>query len=75
MVSNNNIPNLIINNHISVKTAESLSGYSTQYIRRLLRMNRITGLKIGQVWLIEIESLKDYLNLALKSEDQRFSPR
>ena len=75
MISINETSNLIVNNHISVKTAATLSGYSMQYIRRLLRLNRIAGLKVGQVWLIEIESLKEYLNFALKSEDQRFSPR
>ena len=65
----------LINNHTSVKVASTLSGYSMQYIRRLLRMKRITGLKIGQVWLVEIDSLNKYLNNAMKSVDQRFSPK
>jgi hypothetical protein len=44
----------LINNHISVKAAATFSGYCKQYIRRLLRLGRLTGLKVGQVWLIEI---------------------
>ena len=66
---------ILINNHTSVKAASTLSGYSKQYIRRLLRMDRLVGLKIGQVWLVDIDSLNDYLNHAMKSVDQRFSPK
>jgi hypothetical protein len=65
----------LINNHTSVKVASTLSGYSIQYIRRLLRHDRLVGIKIGQIWLVEIDSLYDYLNQALKSADQRFSPK
>jgi hypothetical protein len=65
----------IINNHTSVKVASTLTGYSMQYIRRLLRLDRLAGLKIGQVWLVEIDSLNDYLNHAMGSVDQRFSPK
>jgi hypothetical protein len=75
MISFNINSNLLINNHTSVKVASTLSGYSMQYIRRLLRLNRLVGLKIGQVWLVEIDSLNDYLNHAMKSVDQRFSPK
>jgi hypothetical protein len=75
MFVNNEKSNFMINNHMSVKDASILSGYSMQYIRRLLRLNRLAGKKIGQVWLVEIDSLIDYLNDALKSVDQRFSPK
>ena len=75
MVPFNVNSNFLINNHTSVKDASTLSGYSMQYIRRLLRLDRLAGKKIGQVWLVEINSLSDYLNHALKSVDQQFSPR
>jgi|APSaa5957512622_1039677.scaffolds.fasta_scaffold53661_2 hypothetical protein len=75
MVSLKANSNLLINNHTSVEVASTLSGYSMQYIRRLLRLDRLSGLKIGQVWLVEIDSLNDYLDHALKSVDQRFSPK
>ena len=67
MISINETSFLIVSNHISVKSAATLSGYSLQYIRRLLRTDRLSGMKVGQVWLVEIESLKEYLNRALKS--------
>jgi excisionase family DNA binding protein len=66
---------VIVNNHISVKTAAEFSSYSLQYLRRLLRFGKIDGLKIGQVWLIEKDSLENYLNQAFKSSDQRFRPK
>jgi len=75
MVSLNLKSNFLINNHTSVKDASTLSGYSMQYIRRLLRLGHLSGIKIGQIWLVEIDSLTDYLNYALESKDQRFSPK
>jgi excisionase family DNA binding protein len=66
---------LVYNNCISVETASEYSGYSQQYLRRLLRVGKLAGLKLGQLWLIEMESFEFYLKLALNSEDQRFSPK
>ena len=60
---------------LNAKTAAELSSYSLQYLRRLLRVGKIDGLKIGQIWLIEKDSLENYLNQAFKSTDQRFRPK
>lgn len=65
----------ILNNCISVKTAAEYSGYSLQYMRRLLRLGKLAGLKLGQIWLIEMESLESYLVIADSSEDQRMGAR
>lgn len=67
--------NRILENCISVKAAAKYSGYSPQYLRRLLRIGNLTGLKLGQLWLIKMESLDFYFGYALNSSDQRFSPR
>ena len=75
MISFNINSNLLINNHTSVKDASTLSGYSIQYIRRLLHQDRLAGLKIGQVWHVEIDSLNDYLNHAMNSVDKSFCPK
>jgi hypothetical protein len=75
MANATQITPFVLNNLISVKAAAEFSGYCLQYIRRLLRGRRHTGLKIGQIWLLDLKSLESYLNLALNSEDQRFSPR
>ena len=65
----------VFDNCISVKDAAEYSGYSPQYLRRLLRLSKLAGLKIGQLWLIEMESLDSYLSYTLNSSDQRFSPK
>ncbi len=69
-----NIP-FVVNNHISVKAASDFSGYSLQYLRRLLRCGKLDGLKIGQVWLIEKSVFEAYLEKAIQAIDRRFGPQ
>ncbi len=64
----------ILENCISVKDAYEYCGYSQQYLRRLLRQQKIQGLKLGQLWLIELSALEKYLADAKKSIDRRFGP-
>jgi hypothetical protein len=66
---------VIVNECVSVKDASKLSGYSKQYLRRLIRERRLQGLKIGQVWLVGIKSLEYYIANVGKSQDRRFGPR
>ena len=68
-------PSVVINNHISVQAAAEFSGYSMQYLRRLLRIGKLTGLKIGQVWLIEKSTFEAYLENATQATDRRFGPQ
>jgi excisionase family DNA binding protein len=65
----------VIENHITVKTACEITGYNGQYIRRLLRAGRLEAIKIGQVWLINLVSLDNYLAARMASEDRRCGPR
>lgn len=60
---------------ISVKAAADYCGYNQQYLRRLLRRKKLAGLKLGQLWLIEMESFSEYLVLAGTSKDHRFGPK
>ena len=66
---------LVLNNHISVYAAAEFSGYSLQYLRRLLRYGKLEGLKIGQVWLIEKTALEEYLEKSVQATDRRFGPQ
>jgi excisionase family DNA binding protein len=68
-------PPVVLSNHISVQTAADFSGYSLQYIRRLLRCGRLAGLKIGQVWLIDKSAFEAYLDKAVQATDRRFGPQ
>ena len=65
----------VLNNHISVQVAASYSGYSTQYLRRLLRQGKIEGTKIGQLWLVEKGVLDVYIEKAQDATDQRFGSK
>ena len=66
---------VIVNNHISVQVAADYSGYSLQYLRRLLRIGRLESIKIGQVWLIEKTTFETYLENAIQATDHRFGPQ
>jgi excisionase family DNA binding protein len=68
------IPPFVLNNLISVKDASEYSGYSQQYLRRMLRLGKLVGLKLGQVWLIQMESFEKYLVKSQNSKDLRFGP-
>jgi excisionase family DNA binding protein len=75
MISFNSSSTIVLNNLISVKVAASYSGYSLQYIRRLLRLEQLIGLKIGQLWLIDKDSFDCYLENASQLEDLRYGTR
>jgi excisionase family DNA binding protein len=66
---------IVLEKHISVKAAAEISGYSIQYLRRLLRTGQLEGMKIGQVWLIKLASLEAYLKGATCMGDGRCGPR
>ena len=73
-MSSTHNPPLVLNNFISVKSAAHFSGYSLQYLRRMLRNGRLAGIKIGQLWLIDKQSLDAHLLLQQKS-DRRYGPK
>jgi AraC-like DNA-binding protein len=68
-------PEVVLEEHISVKAAAEHSGYSIQYLRRLLRDGLLDGTKIGQVWLIELASFERYLRHGQMQRDRRCGPR
>jgi hypothetical protein len=61
--------------YILVKEASKLAGYSQQYLRRLLRQEKLRGIKVGQVWLSEVISFDTYLSLFNRGLDRRCGPR
>jgi excisionase family DNA binding protein len=62
-------------NFISVKDAAYQCGYNIQYLRRMLRSGALNGVKIGQMWLIEIDALEAYLKRTEDTSDRRCGPR
>jgi excisionase family DNA binding protein len=75
MIDNTLIQFHQLGKYISIQTATEATGYNIQYLRRLLRAGKITGIKIGQVWLIEFDSMEAYLRSKTKSLDMRCGPK
>ena len=65
----------VIVNHITVQAATEISGYNAQYLKRLLRAGKLNGVKVGQVWLVNLDSLQEYFGRALSSNDLRYGPK
>lgn len=65
----------VFTNCISVQAAAFHCGYNVQYLRRLLRDGRLTGMKLGQNWLIDKGTFEAYLENAQKNSDKRFGPK
>lgn len=66
---------VVLDNYMSIEAAAEYSGYNPQYFRKLMRSGAIEGIKIGQVWLVSIESLDAYLKTMQRSGDRRYGPR
>ncbi len=64
MNSNGSSPALEVGNladYVTADEAAEISGYDVQHVRRLMRAQKIKGRKAGLVWLIERESMHEYL--------------
>ena len=66
---------ILINQHVTVQAAADVTGYNIQYLRRMLRSGKLRGIKIGQLWLIEMQSLETYLQRVESTSDRRCGPR
>ena len=60
---------------ITVNQAAELSGYNTEYLRRLMRNKKIKFRKFSFIYQVNRESLIDYLNKAESETDKRYSPK
>ena len=66
-----------VRDFMSITKAVHYSGYSEQYLRRLVRRGVIHAIKFGHIWMVNVESLKTYLEKTrrLGVEDSRYGPR
>jgi excisionase family DNA binding protein len=60
---------------ISVEEAASISGYSSEQIRRLIRSGEIRAQKKGPMWWVDRRSFDSYVKEAQQSEDKRKGPK
>ncbi len=74
-ISQQSYSGVFINQHITVQAAAEVTGYNIQYLRRMLRSGALSGVKIGQMWLIEMDALETYLQHVETTSDRRCGPR
>ncbi len=60
---------------LTVEEAAAQTGYSAEYLRRLIRASKIEAVKVGSVFLIRAESLNQYIRNTQTPEDDRTGPR
>ena len=60
---------------ITTHEAAKLTGYDREYIRRLVRFEKITARKFGTIWQVSQQSLINYLQDSKKSSDGRRGPK
>ena len=55
--------------------AAALSGYNEEYVRRLVRTQKLVARRFGPVWQVNRPALLDYLRAAKRVSDKRRGPR
>ena len=60
---------------LTIEEAMAFSGYTGQYLRKMAGKGMIRAMKKGHFWLIDQESLRNYMEAAIENEDRRFGPR
>jgi len=50
-----------LNDFITTQEAAEKLGYHVIYVRQMLRDEKLEGLKIGKMWLVQKESINKYL--------------
>lgn len=71
----NEVEGILNQKFLTVSFAVKITGYNGQYLRRLLRAGKLSGVRVGQVWLISFNSLEEYLNSVHTKIDQRCGPK
>ena len=59
---------------ITAEEAAELSGYHVNYIRRLMRQQKVTGRKAGLMWWVDRDSMRAYLEKVKELGSQKFTP-
>lgn len=71
-----NMGKVIINGmeYLSTDEASELTGYSVQYLRRLIRKKNIVAIKKGGRFWVEVESLMAYKKQMDSLGSEKYSP-
>lgn len=64
------MPNLVL-----IKQASEHSKYTPDHIRYLIRHELVPGQKIGAIWLVDLDSLKEYEERMTEAGTLKFRPK
>jgi hypothetical protein len=62
-------------NFLPVEDAAKQSTYSAGHIRYLIRHNLVQGKKISVLWLVDVDSLKEYESKMTAAGTAKFRPK
>ncbi len=60
---------------ITTDEAALISGYHVNYIRQIIRKNKIKAEKKGRDWWVDKTSLLEYVSQATSAKDKRHGPQ
>ena len=60
---------------VSIAEAATHSSFSYAHISYLVRHQKINGRKSGNIWLVDLESLKEYENKMTELGTQKHKPK
>lgn len=60
---------------MTVDEAAELSGYHPNYLRALIRAEKIEAVKKGSSWWVSRQSVEDYVAAAKAKDDDRWGPK
>ena len=60
---------------ITTTEAAEISGYHPEYVRRLVRNDRIRARKFGVIWQVDRRSLRKYINKGKETGDRRYGAK
>jgi hypothetical protein len=59
---------------VSLSEATEKSVYSHEHIALLVRSGKVAGRKSGKIWLVDLDSLKEYQAKMQDLGDKKYSP-
>jgi hypothetical protein len=60
---------------ITIQDACNISGYNAEYIRRMIRNGKLKAQKVSIVWIVDKESLLNYISQDQEKSDRRRGPK
>ena len=61
-------------NYVLIAEAAEESSYTTQHISLLLRQGRVSGRKVGRIWLVDLDDLQRYEKEMTELGSQKYDP-